>query len=261
MKISRILFIAFIAFLLSGCIKEALMLDTLKGKWTLNNKECFVTPSEDVSYLDLYSKPWTGTVTINGVEQNCEHRVVSMFFYSYLYLSPDLQFYYYPPTPKIIYKTKLYDSSISWELFITGIINKELIFTADNNTVNIKIDLRAPITYLKKGVEYAINDSRWEEDIRIDELEFLSPTRITGSFSGGDIIIPFDGKWYANSSEITFKIGTESDKIVQTYRYFYNNQELTLYKYIDFAKINTPGTIPYDKISKVKQVIKYIREN
>ncbi len=239
------------------------MLNSLKGKWSLDQRQNFVTVTEDVSYMDLYSHPWKGTVTVNGVEQNYSYRYSSIDYHDFLALSPDIRLYYYPPTPAISYKNKIYVSPVTWEDFKSGIINKELTFTYDNTTINIKINLQAPITALKKGVEYLVNDSRWDSDVRIDELEFLSPTRIAGYYSGGDMLTPFTGKWSSNSSHISLKIKSDfqDGEIAQTHNYIYKNNELTFYKNIEFYKINNPGTIPFDKISTVKQVLKYKRDN
>jgi hypothetical protein len=255
MKTSRFLFIVFISILLSGCVKETLMLVTLKGKWVLDSDKTLVTTTEDVSFLDLYSRQWTGTVTVNGVAQNYSQGIVTTFMDTYFYITPEIQLFWYPPTPKIRYKGKIFDSSIDWDVIATGNINKELTITDNNNTINIKIDLKAPIKNLTKGVEYDIDDPRWENDLRIIDLEFLSPTRVSGSIVCGDIISCFNGRWNSDFSEITFKMGTDfSDtKQIQSHKYYYNSHELVLYKYIGFSKINYSGRIPYEKFPRLNR--------
>jgi len=266
MKTSRIILVSLTltTLFLTGCIKEALLLDRLRGEWEIDKGECLVTTNADVTFLDFYSKPWTGTVTVNGVEQDCSYNGISTFMTPGFYLTPDIYLYFSGKLAKLAYKYKMYESSINWDIIKTGIINKELTFTTtDNNIVNIKIDLKAPMTTLKKGIEYPISDTRWSKDQAVNDLKFLSPTRISGSIALGDIRSSFTGTWSASSSKITLKMKPEYsyDKTIQTHNYFCNSQELTLFKNIDYHKTECQGAIPLDKIATVKQVIHYKRKN
>jgi hypothetical protein len=264
MKANRIILVVLTSLFLSGCIKEALLLDKLRGEWSLDHTDCMVTTTADVSYMDLYSKSWTGKVTVNGIEQDCSNNRIITNMSTYFYLNPDMILDYYYSSPTIIFKNKKYDSSINWDIIKTGIIDTELtLITADNNTINIKFNLKAPVTELKKGVEYNLSDPRWKNDIRVPDLEFLSPTRIAGYVALGDMMSSFKGTWSVSSSEITLKMAPEgfSDKIIQTHNYSSNGQELTLFKNIDYNKTERVGAIPYDKIASVKQVFYYKLKN
>ncbi|MFA5848497.1 MAG: hypothetical protein WC833_01320 [Bacteroidales bacterium] len=266
MKTGRIILVSLTlaTLFLTGCIKEALLLDKLRGEWEIDKGECLVTTNADVTFLDFYSKPWTGTVTVNGVEQDCSNSRLTTLWSTYFFINPNIYLFIFQSPAKIAYKTKKYDSPINWETIKTGIINTELtLTTTDNNIVNIKIDLKAPMTTLKKGVEYPISDIRWSQDQAVNDLKFLSPTRISGSIALGDIMSSFTGTWSASSSKITLKMKPyySYDKTIQTHNYFYNSQELTLFKNIDYYKTEREGAIPLDKIATVKQVIHYKRKN
>jgi len=266
MKTGRIILVtlSLTTLFLTGCIKEALLLDKLRGEWELDDSEYLVTTNADVTFIDFYSKPWTGTVTVNGVEQDCSNNHIISFWRTRLYINQDISLYFAGPLAALGYKDKMYESSINWDIIKTGEINKELTFnTADNNIVNIKFDLKAPETTLQKGVEYKMDDSRWMKDHPVTELEFLSPSRITGTLCFGDMLDKFNGRWSAASSGITLKMESDvfSEKITQKHNYFCNSQELTLFKNIDYYKIESQGAIPLDKIATVKQVIHYKRKN
>ncbi len=266
MKTGRIILVSLTltTLFLTGCIKEALLLDRLRGEWEIDKGECLVTTNADVTFLDFYSKPWTGTVTVNGVEQDCSDNHMSTYMSPTFRLTPEIYLLFSGSPAKLGYKYKIYESSINWNIIKTGIINTELTFTTtDNNIVNIKIDLKAPMTTLKKGVEYPIWDNRWSQDQAVNNLKFLSPTRISGDVALGDIRSSFTGTWSVNSSKITLKMKPEYsyNKITQTHNYFCNGQELTLFKNIDYRKIESQGAIPLDKIAFVKQVIHYKRKN
>jgi len=266
MKTGRIILVtlSLATLFLTGCIKEALLLDKLRGEWEIDKEEYLVTTNADVTFLDFYSKPWIGTVTVNGVEQDFTDNRLSTSIHPTFRLTPDIYLLFSGSLAKLAYKYKIYESSINWNIIKTGIINTELTFTTtDNNIVNIKIDLKAPMTTLKKGVEYPIWDNRWFQEQAVNDLKFLSPTRISGYIALGDIMFSFTGTWSVSSSKITLKMKPEyfNDKTVQTHNYFCNGQELTLFKNIDYYKTELEGAIPLDKIASVKQIIRYKRKN
>lgn len=257
MKKSLFTLILLASLTLSGCIKEALLMDDLRGEWVHYGSYYSFTALKDFKYPDFNSNSWQGTVTINGEPlTNCTPGY-SPTPSSKFYINPEISLY----SKSVYYKSKRYDYvDISFENIETGRFITDFTIVHEGAPINIKIDLTAPQIEAKKGERCTIVDRNCTGNyLFISQLNFISSTKISGTATSLDMRNRFNGTWSVSNGKMHLKYKT-TDLWIETkdtiLKYKIEDGKLLFLNTLEYSKNHIYGLIPKENI---KDIVYYNR--
>jgi len=255
---SRIFVIVLVLSILSSCSKKDDEASTtgIIGQWQTLSHAFLIKPNEDISYPDLFSKPWQGTIKIDTTTINPEN------------------LYYIINTSQG--NPHLYTSNILIDIFSTSFIitynNSEYIYNdsftlektngrfiahgftvCNNKQISIDINLTAQVTLMKKDNEYCITDGLWHLKSPYESISFESNGKVKGKILDIDILSNFKGTWKCKLDNLHLDISVNEETQTDDFTFkAINKDTLLLSKTIDYYKANIFPTIPESKISSLK---------
>ena len=257
MKKSLFTLILLASLTLSGCIKEALLMDDLRGEWVHYGSYYSFTALKDFKYPDFNSNSWQGTVTINGEPlTNCTPGY-SPTPSSKFYINPEISLY----SKSVHYKSKRYDYvDISFENIETGRFITDFTIVHEGAPINIKIDLTAPQIEAKKGERCTIMDRNCTGNyLFISQLNFISSTKISGTATSLDMRNRFNGTWSVSNGKMHLKYKTTDlwTETTDTFlKYKIEDGKLLFFNTLEYSKNHIYGLIPKENI---KDIVYYNR--
>jgi len=242
--------------ILTGCEKDAMK--SLSGEWNHNSSYYKFTALSDFVYTDLHSRPWIGTVQVNGQQlQDCSNRY-SCYPSRRFHINYEIGF----DNNTIYYKGVFHETVFSLGVIDRGVFKRDISFVHEGVPVNIKIDLIAPVIEMKKGENYIIKDQKLSGDyFPVRTINFCSSEKISGEAHLGDILDKFDGNWSTSNGRVVLKYKTKyfQDSYVREFSYINNKSELLLYNPVNYSKYAVYGSIPEDKITDIYYYNSFVR--
>jgi len=226
-------------------------MDDLSGEWVHRGSYYTITALKDFEYTDIYSNAWEGTVTVNGdTLKDCSYTYIDYFSTTFI-INPQIRI---SPRWLNYRKGTYYDVDISFGDIEKGRVVSDITIVHEGVPVNIKIDLTAPQIKIKKGEQFNIPDKQYSGDyLWINYLNFISPRKISGDASTGDMISRFNGTWSVRSGlmRLTYKEDLFNETETRIFKYKKGNGKLLLYNSLDYSKNHIYGSIPKENIKDI----------
>lgn len=245
---------------ITSCSKDNTLFDDLKGTWSVRDFYTTVTATKDFSFLDMNSpQGWSGEVLENNVAvQNCANRFYDNYT-PYIYINKDIIVML--NTKRLVYKNAQYDVLFnSDEAIENGKFQAEFTFTYGNSTINLKIDIQAPLKEVKTGNTLIIYGSKEGlAGVPLSELKFMSPTEVRGKLTLNNILDSFSGTWLVNTDNISlnFKTINAQAQYIQNYKFLLTESDLILSTESVYPQSGIFTKIPNENITNVIHHAKY----
>ncbi|MDP3398902.1 MAG: hypothetical protein Q8S23_07115 [Bacteroidales bacterium] len=247
---------------ITSCSKDNTLFDELQGTWSVRDFYTSVTATKDFSFLDMNSpQGWSGEVMENNVAvQNCANRFYDNYT-PYIYINKDIIVML--STKRLVYKNAQYDVLFnSDEAIENGKFQAEFNFTYGSSTINLKINIQAPLKEVKMGNNLTIYGSKEGlAGVPLSELKFMSPTEVRGKLTLNNILDSFSGTWLVNTDNISLNFKTINAQVqyIQNYKFLLTESDLILSTESVYPQSGIFTKIPNENITNVIHHAKYSR--
>jgi hypothetical protein len=262
MKKSHIL-IALLLFVFVSCGKDDESTIGLTGNWQSSEHYFLIKTNEEFDFVDLFGKPWIGTLKINGVDVetgNLNYLIDNALGDHHLY-SDKIQFTLYNDMFVVYYLNEIYQFNDNYTIDL-----KKGSFVANGTAINsskqiaVDINLSAQHITMAKDVTYAITDGLYYLSQPFYKLSFQEDGTLGGTMMDIDVLFNFTGTWSKKSNQLNLGLMLNDRTINYDYAFqVIEADTLTLTKEIEYSNQAVYASIPLSKINKLQYESVFVR--
>lgn len=245
---------------LSSCSNE--IDDLVIGEWSACGNNFLITLNKDFDFVDIYSKPWKGSVLINNEiikTDNYKYFIDNALGDTHIY-SDSINFDLYSGGLDINYNNLSYDFLGSFTLNPSdGKFTANGIAVKGDKQFKIEISIDAQHTYMKKDIQYEIKDGAYFLKFPIEKISFQNNGKLKCSMMDIDILYAYSGDWRIKSDKLFIDI--DEAEFYENYTCkLAGSDTLELVKDVKYSDYQSYAIIPETYVNELKYKSVFLRD-